>query len=435
MPITVIGGRGPHGLATHLWMRDRGLEGVYALVDPAPDWLPLYDDAGPGRFTDHLRSPHELDFALGDPGRSMRAWCEPDGQRPLADAYGFADVADAHANGNLPPARRVGRRPFLRYARALACTTGAEDAVLRARVERLTPGPTGWTVDLDDGRTFGTRVVLLATGMTPHLRVPESWRAWWSRLPADQAELALTADARPERLQGKRLAVLGSSNVGAWEAALWAARNGAHVTLLCRRGVPIERQLPFEAAWFRPDVIEAFGRLEPRERLRRLKRTHVPRSTLPGLPAAVLAHGVRVVCGARVQGATELWGGVQVLWSDPHGDRAEPFDLVWAATGGDPRPRELPFLANAVGAGRGPVVVGGPARQLPVMDAVGRWKQLPPLYPLGHLALPRAGLAATTLASASRYLPTVLPHALADAGLAVGQRAERRAPDPLEVAA
>jgi hypothetical protein len=435
VPITVIGGRGPHGLAAHLWMRDRDIEGACALVDPAPDWLPLYDDAGPGRFTEHLRSPFELDFALGDPSRSMRAWREPDGQRPLANVYGFADVADAHANASVPASRRAGRRPFVRYVRALARASGADDAVVQARVRQLVPSADGWTVDLDDGRSFGTRVVLLATGLTPHLRVPEGWRPWWSRLPAERAELALTADARPERLRGKRLAVLGSSNVGAWEAALWAARAGAHVTLLCRRGVPIERQLPFDDAWFRPEFIAGFARLDPRERLRRLKRTHVPRSTLPGLPAAVHACGVRVVCGARVQGATELWDGVQVLWSDERGDRAEHFDLVWAATGGDPRPRELPFLAGAVGGGRGPVVVGGPARQLPVMDTAGRWKQLPPLYPLGHLALPRAGLAAMTLASASRYLPLVLPNALADAGVDVGTRAARRAPEPLEVAA
>jgi hypothetical protein len=199
---------------------------------------------------------------------------------------------------------------------------------------------------------------------------------------------------RAERLRGRRLAVLGSSNVATWEAATCAARLGAEVTLLCRRGAPIERQLPFDVAWFDQRAIHQFSLLDPRERLRRLKKTHVPKSTPPGSRAAAEDAGVRLVFDARVRAASELWGGVQVQWRDAGGERAERFDLVWASTGGDPRPRDLPFLRDAVGHGRGPVVVGGPARNLPVTDACGRWQQLPPLYPLGHLAFPRAGFAA-----------------------------------------
>lgn len=435
IPITVIGGRGPHGLALHLWMRDRGLEGAYRLVDPAHDWLPLYDDAGLARFSDWLRSPRELDFAMGDPARAMTAWRDADGRRPLADAYGFDDVDDPHANAALAPERRVDRRAFLRYARAVALASGADTHVARAAVRRLVPLDGRWRVELDDGRAYETRVVLLATGVAPHQRVPEPWQVWWRHLPPGRAELALLADRCADRLRGRRLAVLGSSNVAAWEAATWAARAGAHVTLLCRRGAPIERQLPFDRAWFEPAFLRAFVRLDPRERQRRLKRTHGPKSTLPGTPAAAVEAGVEVRYDARVRFATELWGGVQVQWRDARGDRAERFDLVWAATGGDPRPRELPFLADAVGRGRGPVVVGGPARGLPVTDALGRWQQLPPMYPLGHLALARAGLAAATLASAGRYLPMILPDVLADAGVDPGRRALRGAPEPLEAAA
>jgi hypothetical protein len=265
--------------------------------------------------------------------------------------------------------------------------------------------------------------------------VPDPWRIWWDRLPIDRVAHALRADASPERLKGRRLVVLGSSNAASWEAATAAARAGALVTLLCRRGAAVERQLPFDVAWFRAPFVRAFAGLPSHERMRRLKRTHVPRSTLPGSVAAARDAGVQVVFGARVRFATELWGGVQVQWRDEQGERAERFDLVWAATGGDPRPRAWPFLAGTVGGGRGPVVVGGPARHLPVMDAEGRWQQLPPLYPLGHLALPRAGLAAATLASCGCYLPAILPSVLADAGVDPGRRALRLAPDPLEVAA
>ena len=130
-----------------------------------------------------------------------------------------------------------------------------------------------------------------------------------------------------------------------------------------------------------------------------------------------------------------VWGGVEVRWRDPHGERAVHVDEIWAATGGSPRPRELPFLAGAVGRGRGPVVVGGPARGLPITDALGRWQNLPPLFPLGALALPRFGLAAATLASASVALPMILPTALADSGIAWSDRAAKRARDPMEVAA
>ncbi len=435
IPITVIGGRGPHGLALHLWMRDRGLEGCYALVDPAASWLSLYGDDGPARFTEHLRSPRELDFALGDPARSMTAWRAADGSRPLAYVYALAEVADPHVNAAIGPERRVPRRAFLRYAADMAARSGADAHVVQATAEALVPDDAGWRVSLDDGRSFRTRVVLLATGMAPHLRVPPPWELWWRHLPGDLAELALRADARPERLRGRRLAVLGSSNVATWEAAVHAARAGAEVTLLCRRGAPIERQFPFDVAWFDPRTLQAFSLLEPRERLRRLKRTHVPKSTPPGSRSAAEAAGVRLLFGARIRAATELWGGVQVQWRDDRGERAERFDRVWASTGGDPRPRELPFLAGAVGGGRGPVVVGGPARHLPITDACGRWQQLPPLYPLGHLAFARAGFAVTTLASAGRYLPQLMPSVLADAGVDPGRRALRAAADPLEVAA
>ena len=46
VPLTVMGGRGPHGLALHLWIRERG-GSDYKLVDVAPDWLSLYGPDGP----------------------------------------------------------------------------------------------------------------------------------------------------------------------------------------------------------------------------------------------------------------------------------------------------------------------------------------------------------------------------------------------------
>ncbi|CAN5843205.1 hypothetical protein BH23DEI1_BH23DEI1_21030 [soil metagenome] len=431
VPITVVGGRGPHGLALHLWLADRGLAGCAALVDPAPHWLPTYDDAGPARATVHLRSPRELDFALGDPSRSMTCWRDADGSRPLADVYCLGEAEDPHANATVAPSRRVGRHAFWRYANDVARRSGADQHVREARVERLVPAGDRWLVHLDDGDTFRTAVVLLASGIVPHLRLPEPWRAWWCHLPPERATHALAASLDDASLPGSSVAILGSSNAATWELACAAARRGAAVTIVCRRGATIERQLPFDPAWFRTETMRAFIAQDPKVRLRTLKKTHIPRSTLPGSTRRAAALGVRVLPFARVRFATPLWGGIQLQWADARGERAERFDRVWASTGVEPRPRALPFMRDAVGGGRGPVVIGGPARHLPVMDDAGRWKGMPPLYPLGHLALPRCGLAAATLASAGRYLPLLMDDVLADAGIDPGARAMRPAPDPL----
>lgn len=60
VPMAVIGGRGPHGLALHLLLSDLGLAGVARLIDPSPEWLPLYAATGAAHAVEHLRSPAEL---------------------------------------------------------------------------------------------------------------------------------------------------------------------------------------------------------------------------------------------------------------------------------------------------------------------------------------------------------------------------------------
>jgi hypothetical protein len=135
------------------------------------------------------------------------------------------------------------------------------------------------------------------------------------------------------------------------------------------------------------------------------------------MAARAAALGVRALHYARVQYATELWGGVQLQYKTTEGMHAERFDLVLAATGVSPRLKELPLIAEAARVRKAPVVVSGPARGRPILDEAGRWKNLPPLYPVGAHALTRAGFAANTLASATVYLPLTMPHILGDAGL------------------
>lgn len=415
IPIAVIGGRGPHGLALHLWMQDRGLTG-YRLIDPAPHWLALYGPEGPMQAVEHLRSPRELDFSLSRPERAMGAYCE-DGNYPLAGVYSLDDAQDPAFNSATTPAQRAERLTFWRYANAIAQASGADRYVIQAAVTGLRPMAAGWQLELSTGEQLTSAVVLLATGLMPHLHIPQPWRLWWQQLPPARRHHALALDYRALELEGKRVAVLGSSNTASWEAALALARRGASVTLLSRHPHAVERQLPFSPYWFCQDFMRRFMQLPAKVRLRQLKHVHVPASALPGTAASAKAAGVRVIYEARVRYAAPLWGRVQLHYQTPSGLQAMQVDHLVAATGATPRIRDLPLLRVAAQQAKAPVVVSGPARHRPILDDVGRWKNLPPLYPLGAFALARAGLAAATLASAVVYLPLVLPDILQDAGL------------------
>ncbi|ADI13631.1 FAD/NAD(P)-binding protein [Truepera radiovictrix] len=424
VPLTVVGGRGPHGLALHLLLQDRGVSG-YRLLDKAADWLPLYGPGGPMQAVGHLRSPAELDFALGVPERGMGAFEDDDGSFPLRGVYRLEDAAASAFNLSTTPAHRAPRLAFWRYANCVARRSGADAHVLQASAARLEPvweGAEGhWRVHLEDGRSFATAAVVLATGLGPHLRVPRPWRPWWARLP--EATRAHVLGFRYEGLAGKRVVVAGSSNLSSWEAAIRAAEAGAKVTLLSRALNPIEWQLPFAPHWFQADFMARFMALSPEKRLRTLRKTHVPNTSLPGLAARARALGVRVTFYARVQAAAPLWGGVQLQYRTPEGDHAEYADLLLAATGAAPRLRELPLIAETAREHRAPVVVGGPAKHRPILDDTGRWKNLPPLYPMGAHALTRGGLGVNTLASATAYLPLTLPHIARAAGLALPKSA------------
>lgn len=414
IPITVVGGRGPHGLAFHLWMRDRGLSG-YALVDPAPHWLPLYGPEGPMQAVGHLRSPRELDFSLGQCERSMVAFCE-EGRYPLAEVYSLEQAKDPHINEATTPAQRADRHAFWRYGNCLAQQSAADHQVIQARVEELKPLERRWQVRLSNGDSYVSAVVVLASGLMNHLYLPQPWLAWWRQLPKGRAHHAFRFDYQSHNIVGKRVAVLGSSNIASWEAAIRLAQLGAEVTLLSRYPNPVEWQLPFAPHWFTAQYMQTFMTLPAKERLRILKKTHVPATALPGMAALANEAGVRTLHYARIQYAAPLWGGVQLHYKTVAGLQVEQFDHVVAATGVSPRIKELSYIRDAAQAAKAPVVVSGPARYRPILDEAGRWKNLPPLYPMGAYALTRAGLAANTLASACVYLPLSMPDILRDAG-------------------
>ena len=420
IPITVVGGRGPHGLALHLLMQSMGQSG-YALVDPAPNWLPLYGPKGPMQSTGFLRSPRELDFSFSCSKRAMTAFVDKDGSYPLANVYSLKDAACRGFNESTTEAQRAPRAAFWRYANCIAKRSEADHHVVNSTVTKLEPAGNRWRVHLSDGEVFVTRVILMATGLMPHLYIPEPWRVWWHQLPAQQKHHAFKLNVISERFKGAKVAVIGSSNIATWEVAIKLAEVGARVTLLSRHLNPVERQLPFAPFWFELEAIRDFMQLPWQKRKRALKNPRIPASAMPGMAAKAAALGVRVQYYARVQHASELWGGVQLVYKTTSGSQIEHFEHIVAATGVRPNLRDLPCLADAAREHKAPIIVSGVGRYRPILDDAGRWKNLPPLYPLGAHALTRAGHAASTLASATVYLPLTLPYILEDAGLATAQ--------------
>lgn len=420
IPLTMIGGKGAHGLALHIILQERGIH-EYRLLDPANDWLSLYGPQGPMQAMGHLRSPHELDFSLGDTRRSMRVFRDTDGSQPLANVYSLSQAEDASFNEHTDTSVRAPRAAFWRYANHLAKDARGDAYVLAQKVRNLVPkqGTQAdyWQVELEDGSSFSTRVILLATGLLPHLYIPQPWQAWWQRLPAGQMHHAFQVDYQAQEFVGKKVALIGSSNIATWEAAIKLAKQGARVTLLSRYTNPIERQLPMPPFWLQRDFIEYFMHLPWKERKQRLKRPHIPASALPGMAQQAYDAGVTAVHHARVHYASPLWGGIQLLYKQKQQHCAEYFDHIIAATGASPNLRELPFLRQSIEMAKPPTSVERVVRHRPILDAKGRWKNLPPLYPLGSHALMRAGHAANTLASAGQYLPLLIDDVLEDAGL------------------
>ena len=418
-PVTVIGGRGPHGLAFHILMQDLGISN-YRLVDTANDWLSLYGPQGPMQAVSHLRSPKELDFSFGKSEGSMANFQAADGSFPLRNVYSLEDAKDIDFNETTTEDDRAPRQAFHQYANALAKQTNANSKLIEARVVKIEPHNTStetfWHVHLDNNEVFSTKVVLLATGLMPHLYIPKNWQSWWKQLPANSVHHAFNLNYETS-FENKRVAVIGSSNSATWETAVKLANLGAKVKLLSKYGNPIERQLPFAVDWFDKNHIQAFAKLSWKERKKALKKPRVPASSMPGSALKAWEAGVDVCFHARVQYASELWGGVQLVFRTPRGIQIENFDHIVIATGSSPKAKDLPFLKEAVCKHNAPIIVDGMGRNNPILDDQGRWKNLPPIYPLGAHALSRAGHAAGTLASATVYLPLLIPSILEDAGL------------------
>ncbi|MEM7736023.1 MAG: NAD(P)-binding domain-containing protein [Deinococcota bacterium] len=435
MNLCVIGGRGPHGLAAHLYLQDRGFTD-YCLLDPASSWLPLYSPDGIASVK-HLRSPRELDFSLGDSRRSMANFVAEDGKRPLANVYSLQDVQQKNPREDHQPRQHAERSTFWQYANSLAEQSKAADYLIPEAAEQLEHDGSHWHIKTSSGGRIRARAIILATGLLPHTQAPRSWW-WWQHLPAERKALALQPSVKNTALDdvaGKRVVVVGSSNLSAWETATHAAHRGAHVTLLARAQQPTVQTLPFESHWFTDAFIREFSQLPQSKRLRQLNH-YRPTSIMPVTLQDACDAGVDVHLGARVRSAVTDGRGVQLLYawsgcqldattSTPElcvtqqkaraGEHSIYADVIVAATGSALRLKELPLVQDAARTHRGPVLTQGPHKHLPILaqTPLGTWKNLPSFFPMGAYARGLAGLGVNSLASATVYLPLVLEQLLA----------------------
>jgi len=431
--------------------------------------LPLYSPQG-ATAVRHLRSPRELDFSLGDNQRSMANFVDSDGTRPLAGVYG---LQDAQQNPQQPQ-QHAERSTFWRYANHVAKQSKADDYLVAEAARRLEPDttstPTRWRITTTSGHIIRARAVILATGLVPHYQAPRTW-LWWEHLPAHNKALALQPPQLPspqapsqqapsqqapsqqapsqqassgqalmpilnrEQLAGKRVVVVGSSNLTAWETATSAAQLGAQVTMLVRAQRPTVQTLPFDATWFTETCVRHFSQLPQAQRLRQLN-CYRPTSIMPITLQEACEHHIKVHVGAKVRSAVEDGRGVQILYawsgctldtknSHPEqviteqvarsGEHSVHADIMIAATGATLRLKEHALVSEVARAYRAPIFTQGMQKHLPILgqEPLGGWKNLPPLFPVGAYARGVAGLAADSMASATVYLPLVLEQLLA----------------------
>lgn len=238
-----------------------------------------------------------------------------------------------------------------------------------------------------------------------------------------------------ERLAGKRVVVVGSSNLTAWETATSAAQLGAQVTMLVRAQRPTVQTLPFDATWFTETCVRHFSQLPQAQRLRKLN-CYRPKSIMPITLQEACERQIKVHVGAKVRSAVEDGRGVQILYawsgctldtdnSHPEqvitkqiarsGEHSVHADIMIAATGPTLRLKDNPLVNEVARAYRAPIFTQGMQTHLPILTQtpLGAWKNLPPLFPMGAYAQGTAGLAANSMASATVYLPLVLEQLLA----------------------
>jgi cation diffusion facilitator CzcD-associated flavoprotein CzcO len=224
-PSVLLLGAGPAALACAVALRCHGVGDDLAVLDPSGRWLAAWDDRFRRQDIPHLRSPavhhpHPDPFALLGAGGT-------DGLVPSGGT-------------KLPTTAR-----FAAFVERLV-----DDAELRSTVRPVA----ATSLQLEDGRAVVTaadgtvsrpeRVVLATNRRFP--TVPIGLQALEGdprSVAAEQADVARTP-------AGGRVVVVGGG-LSAAHLAIGAARRGAHVTLLARRGLSV-RRFDVHPSWLGP---------------------------------------------------------------------------------------------------------------------------------------------------------------------------------------
>jgi cation diffusion facilitator CzcD-associated flavoprotein CzcO len=224
-PSVLLVGAGPAALAQALALRCHGLADDLAVLDPSGRWFAAWDDRFRRQDIPHLRSPavhhpHPDPFALLGVGGTEGL--VPSGGTKLPATARFASFVERLVDeAELRPLVRPVAATSLRLEHGRATVTAADGTVCR-------PG----------------RVVLATNRRFPV--VPGGLRA----LDGDPRLVAAEhADVR-RAPQGGRVVVVGGG-LSAAHLAIGAARRGAHVTLLSRRGLSV-RRFDVHPSWLGP---------------------------------------------------------------------------------------------------------------------------------------------------------------------------------------
>ncbi|GAA2148352.1 NAD(P)/FAD-dependent oxidoreductase [Kitasatospora kazusensis] len=204
MPVTVVGA-GPYGLAVAAHLKGRHVP-VRVLGEPMDSWrsrMPV------GMF---LKSTPRAS-SISDP----------------TARYGFNDFRAAEGQARVGDRYPIPIAEFVRYGQWFQqqCVPELE----RSSVLGIESGPSGLRVRLDTGEEFGSRAVVLATGLRPYPRVPAElaglYGAGLASHSADHADLA--------KFAGQRVAVVGAGQ-SALESAALLHEAGAEPTVVARTG-------------------------------------------------------------------------------------------------------------------------------------------------------------------------------------------------------
>jgi hypothetical protein len=347
----LIVGAGPAGLACTLALRCHGLDEGLRVVDPTGRWMAAWERRFDAQDIQHLRSP-----AVHHP--------HPDP---------FAMIAEGqHGLLRSGGTRLPTRARFDEFCRRVVAEAGLADTVERAEVTGLSLDAAGRPqVRLGTGRVLRPERLVLATNAR-HPVVPPAFADAAGDPRVRHAEQA-HVDHAPT---GGRLLVVGGG-LSAAHLAVGAARRGAHVTLLTRRGLTV-RRFDVHPTWLGPRKRRPFEREpDPAVRRREIDRARgggsIPARMRREIEHCVESGSLRLLERREITGVTAASRGIVVgvdhgSDSSAHPGSDDTYDEVWLSTGGRIDVTADPLCAPLVARRATPIVDG-----LPELDADLSW--------------------------------------------------------------